>query len=213
MNGEPARAVVRSVVVLIVWLALLAGATPSHAARYALSVGDGRQEVRFHSKAPIESFDGVTDQVTGWIEVQLDALGDGARWHIEVDLTGLDTGIGLRDQHMRENHLHTAEFPVAVFEGTMAELKPGGALLVDESIDIELAGILRLHGIARERTIACRVTRRREGALEFLDIRAEFLVRLADHGIPRPKFLMLKLAEDQRVEVRLRADEITRETR
>ncbi|MBK9304990.1 MAG: YceI family protein [bacterium] len=43
---------------------------------------------------------------------------------MDVDLAALDTGIGLRNRHMRENHLETDRFPQAVFRGARI-LKPG----------------------------------------------------------------------------------------
>ncbi len=198
---------VRSIAMMVV-LVGLAFAASADAGRYEVRPGREDQEVRFLSKAPVESFEGTTDQVSGWIEVSPDSLVHGVRWHVEVDLTELDTGIGLRNRHMRENHLHTDQFPHAVFEGAMEGAGLPAAIPTVDPIALE--GTFTLHGVARVRTIDTLVTRRPDGALEIL---AEFVVRLGEHDIPRPKFLMMKLSEEQRIRVRLVADPVAEESR
>ena len=178
--------------------------------RYRIEAG-APNEVRFHSEATVESFDGTTDQVRGWVEVDLADLSSGARWRVEVDMASLDTGIGLRNRHMRDNHLHTDEFPVAVFEGEAdgaawpESIPPGGSTI------LELPGTFALHGVARERSLAVTIEHRDNGTL---GISTGFRVALADHDIPRPKFLMMKLAEEQDVRLELVAtpdgSEVTR---
>src|SRR5690606_23312653 len=86
------------------------------AARYEIVPGDPN-EVTFVSKAPLETFDGSTKQIRGRIEIDPQALGDSITVEVSVDLASLDTGIELRNQHMRENHLHTEKHPEAVFRG------------------------------------------------------------------------------------------------
>jgi polyisoprenoid-binding protein YceI len=68
---------------------------------------------------------------------------------------------------------------------------------------VELAGTLTIHGVARPATIPADLAW--DGARR-VTIDAEFPVALADHGIPRPKFLLLKLGEVQKVTVHLVAE-------
>ena len=167
--------------------------------RYRIEPGTEGNEVRFHSEASIESFDGTTDRVSGWVEVDPDDLASGVRWRVEVDLASLDTGIGLRNRHMRENHLHTDEHPLAVFEGAMdGSTLP--AALGPAPTTVELHGEFSLHGVTRERTLEVEVMRRPDDALV---VESEFGVTLSDHDIPRPKFLLLKLAQEQDVRIRV----------
>jgi len=180
------------------------------ATRYRIEPGEPN-EVRFHSEATVESFDGSTDEVRGWIEVDLADLRSGARWRVEVDMASLDTGIGLRNRHMRDNHLHTDEFPVAVFEGDddgaswPATIPPGGSTI------LELPGTFTLHGVTRERNLAVTIAHRDDGSMT---VETRFPVVLSEHDIPRPKFLMMKLAEEQDVQLELVAipgdSEVTR---
>jgi polyisoprenoid-binding protein YceI len=166
--------------------------TPAFAETWTVVTGHEATEVVFKSKATLESFEGRTRAVTGWIELDLPGT---MSWHIEVDLADLDTGIGLRNRHMRENHLHTDEFPTAVFEGEQV------ADVVIES-EVALAGGVTLHGVTVERTIEVHLTQLPDGDLT---ASAEFGISLADHEIPRPGFLMMKLADVQQLRLRLLA--------
>lgn len=176
-------------------------ASVASAANWAVESGGG-SEITFISEAPVESFEGVTDQVTGSIMADPSSLEGPVEIEIRVDLASLDTGIGLRNRHMRENHLHTDEHPYAVF-------RAGRVVAVDSPIlsgsgvtGVELEGELDLHGVVRPMTVRADLAHGPDGVLE---VSCGFEVLLSDHGIPRPKFLVMKLADEQRVEVRLRA--------
>ena len=117
-----------------------------------------------------------------------------------VDLASLDTGIGLRDDHMRERHLETDEFPHAVLAGGDVIAASAPALAVGEPIAVTVRGSFDLHGVARDREIAGTATLQPDGSLL---VQAEFTVSLAAHGIDRPGFLVMKLADEQQVRVTL----------
>ena len=159
-------------------------------------------EVIFHSKATMESFDGRTRNVGGWINLDPANLPDGVTWDVQVQMASLQTGIGLRDKHMRENHLHTEEHPTASFQGGSVRDTSATSLSPGKTDRLTLVGQLTLHGVTREREIPVDLTMRDAGALE---VEAHFEVSLADHDIPLPKFLVVKLADRQEVEVHLLA--------
>jgi polyisoprenoid-binding protein YceI len=166
---------------------------------YEVQAGKGTVVV-FKSRAPMEKFEGKTSRVSGWLEVDPDDLTAPFRLEVTVDLASFDTGMSKRNEHMRDNHLETDKYPTAVFTG--GELAPGSATVipVGGSATVQLIGILDLHGVAREMTCTTTVERPDSGTLL---VEARFDVLLPDHRIERPKFLVLKLAEDQKVTVRL----------
>ena len=179
-------------------------AAPADAARYEVRPGEPNL-VRFESKAPLESFDGKTRAVTGYIELQPDALADSIDLLIEVDLASLDTGLPLRNQHMRENHLETSRHPKAVFRGGRLSGFPERALAPGKTLKGIVRGVFSLHGIDRTMEVPVEVTRQSDDGIERLRIKAAFAVKLAAHGIARPQFLVLKLDDTQRVTVELSA--------
>ena len=159
--------------------------------------------VQFVSKAPLETFKGKTRSVSGSVQLDPNAIGDSITVRVAVDLASLDTGIDIRNRHMRENHLETEKYPTAVFQGgkihnaTATRLQPG------DTLRFELDGVLSLHGIDKPLRAPIELTLESVGGALQVRVAASFQVRLSDHGIDRPKFLVIKLDEVQRVTVEL----------
>lgn len=180
-------------------LALTAGA--SHATDFVVRPGKDTNVV-FTSKAPVETFEGKTHSMTGTLTLEPGTVGDSITVHLEVDLASLDTGKSLRNKHMREEHLETAKYPKAVFDGATV-LSPAGAKLEPgKSVAFQIEGTFALHGVTRR--LRCAATAvytpqgNKGGAIAFS---ATFPVTLSDYSIKRPEFLFLKLAELQQVRV------------
>ncbi|MGW8266621.1 MAG: YceI family protein [Longimicrobiales bacterium] len=149
-------------------------------------------QVRFTSEAPLEDFEGVTSRIDGFLFLSGGGL-DGptdlttSEFYFEVDLGSLDTGIGLRNRHMRDNYLETNRFPFASFEGRVTALEkegPGGYRATT-------SGTLAIHGVERNRQIECSAS----PAGEALRVRCGFTVALSDHDIPIPKLMFMKINE------------------
>jgi len=181
-------------------LALTALAMVSTAWAATWTVTDGSTVV-FTSKAPMESFDGKTDQISGSITVEADDLSGELSMRMVVDLASLDTGIGMRNTHMRENHLETEEFPEAVFTGQSIVQTSAPALASGQPVELMVRGLFNLHGVEREMDIPATVTLAADGSLT---VESAFEVKLSDHEIKRPKFLVMKLADEQQVKVTLK---------
>lgn len=168
---------------------------------YTITPGKG-QEVVFTSKAPMESFDGRTDQASGSIAADVADLLAGCDVRVVVDLASLKTGIGMRDTHMRERHLETDKYPQAIFTATRVTAATPAALAPGATARVTIAGTFALHGVTRDLTLPADLALAPDGTLT---VRAQFPVLLADHRIERPKVLMLKLADEQKVAITLTA--------
>ncbi len=210
--------------VLPLWLVFLAGPVPRPAGavqRFEVELGE-QNRVRFVSRTPLESFEGKTSRVDGFVQLEGGGL-DGpthleqSRFYFEVDLASLRTGIGLRDRHMRENYLETARYPFATFQGQILSLDRK----VEGWWDVLAGGRLAIRGRERYREIPCRVEPLDGGLGEGTGVvRKEpsdggrpgqrvrvgcaFEVALAEHGIPIPRLMFLRIADTVRVEVELR---------
>lgn len=163
----------------------------------------GANKVVFTSKASIESFEGKTNRLEGRLTLDPSALGDSFAVHLEVDMASLDTGIAKRNQHMRENHLETAKYPKAIFDGaTVLGPSGGGRLEPGKPSTFDVEGTFTLHGVSRRLRIKAEATYApggKNGAT--IAFQTTFPVTLADYQISRPQFLFLKLAETQEVRV------------
>ena len=161
--------------------------------RYEILPGS---EIVFTSKAPLESFKGRTRQVSGWFEVDLDNLEGLVDLEVRVDLASFDTGKKKRNQHMRENHLETDLYPLTVLRGG----RVSSVRLEEGRTAMTLDGELDLLGVRREVAYEIVLDFKPDGALV---VETEFIVKLSDHEIKRPRFLVMKLADEQKVWVRL----------
>lgn len=166
----------------------------------------GRPEVdtvTFESQAKLEFVSGETHTVVGVIDFNPATPAAGATGRLRVDARTLKTGIELRDEHMRDRHLHTAQYPHIEFllksvSGLPATLPTGTA------VNCQVTGDFTVHGKTRNITAPATVTwRKRSDSDQHLEIIATFPVKLDDYGVPRPKALFLKLAETLDIRVRI----------
>ena len=155
-------------------------------------------QVVFTSKATAETFQGKTDKISGRITLDPAQVSDSVTVYMEVDLASLNTGLGKRDQHMRENHLETKKYPKAIFQGATLRSESAGKLVAGSPTKFDVEGAFTLHGVTRRMRATVEVLLQDDRTLQF---KTEFPVALAEHKIERPKFLFLKLADVQQVAV------------
>lgn len=169
-----------------------AGAQELHVDRTAANL------VRFVSRAATEEFDGTTDRIDGYVLLDGPSLGPSTgegttSLYLEVELATLDTGIGLRNRHMRDNYLEVDRHPYAGFEGRIHRVEEAP----DGGFAVTARGVLTIHGVARDRLLDCTVVPRGPG----YRARCAFDVRLSDHDIPIPRLMFLRLSNEIRVEL------------
>lgn len=141
--------------------------------------------VEFLSVATVESFTGKTSSLNGEVNLTDNTL------DFYVDLNTVTTGIKLRDEHMRENHLNTEEFPFAEFSGIIE----GFDSAITDTQSVVAKGNFTIRGKAKMMEIPGKVIY--NGNTFY--IKAEWQVKLEDHEIPLPQFLFLKLSNSQTV--------------
>jgi polyisoprenoid-binding protein YceI len=187
MNRTRALSLFPSLAVVTGWL-LPAGAV---AQEYQVDLERSRS-VRFVSDAPIEDFEGVTDRIDGYVVLQEGTLGGedtsgGGELYFEVDLASLDTGIGLRNRHMRENYLETERFPFASYSAEIERVRrdPQRGWVVTAS------GTFRVHGVDRPTRVRCPVSPTGRG----YRVTCEFQVSLPEHDIEIPSLMFMKISE------------------
>ncbi|MCI0405776.1 MAG: YceI family protein [candidate division Zixibacteria bacterium] len=190
--------------VAFLFLFQLAAAAP---VKFLLSGRDGRNVIKFISKAPLETIEGKTGQIDGSVEVDL-ADAATAAGQFEVDLTSVKTGIEMRDQHMREGYLHTDSFPKAAFKLNKVTKTSARALADGQSVEIEAQGELTIHGVTKPVAVSGTVTYLKEseatqarlpGDLLHIDVGTPIL--LSDFKVERPQFVLMKVSD--KVELRV----------
>lgn len=193
------RARTAGIVTACAWTVSAAGA-----ATYVVTP-ERASEICFESKATLESFSGATRHVSGELAFDPASLGDSLTVRILVDLATFDTGISKRNADMRENHLETDRYPKATFQGVSVSETTAGAVPDHGTVTLTVTGTMSLHGVSRRITIPVDIERVAPESDAFR-VRSEFGLRLEDYEIPRPRFLFMKVAEEQRVRVDLLAE-------
>jgi polyisoprenoid-binding protein YceI len=148
--------------------------------------------VKFISDAPVEDFEGVTNSIDGYIFNKEDKL-DGSKLYFEVDLNTLDTDIGLRNRHMRENYLETDKYPLASYTGNIVKM----AKLEDDHYKATAKGKFKVHGVERDMTIEADIY----VYDDVLHVKSQFEVALTDHKIDVPSIMFVKIDENMDVRV------------
>lgn len=170
---------------------------------YEVNDEKGRDFVSFTSDAPIELIVGKTNKITGKITMDdsLD-LSKPFTASFDVDLASIDTGIALRNEHMRDNFLETKKFPKATFTVKSQGLS---AVLADKKkTTIQANGDFSLHGVTVKKNIpvdvtyfkSCdAITESKFPHCDLIQIKSTFKVPFADHKIKRPEVVFQKLAD------------------
>lgn len=174
-------------------LASLALAAAAGAESWTLTSGEVRVRCRLTVGG---SFDAVTSAISGVLRLE-DGGAPADAGRVRVALDSLDTGIGLRNRHLRETYLEVdrgEEFREAVLTAVeLAEPVPPGA----RDHETGFAGLLSLHGtelrVAGEARLA-----RRAGAVR---VEAGFPLSLAEFGIPPPRYLGVGVRDEVRITV------------
>ncbi len=143
--------------------------------------------VKFISDAPIEDFEGVTDNIDGYVYLPDISNPSESELYFEVDLNTIDTGIGLRNRHMREDYLHTDKYRYTTYSGKFSEITKKD----ENNYDVAVSGEIFIHGVTKPLDVKGKMVKMGD----VYKISTEFEVKLTDYNIEVPSFMFLKIDE------------------
>lgn len=143
--------------------------------------------VTFISDAPFEDIEGVTNNIDGYIFWAGNDTLNSSDFYFEVGLNNLDTGIGLRNRHMRDNYLETGKYPTAKYRGKLSEIKKNG----ENEYEIKTTGKFFIHGSEKEVSIIGKIT----VTENLYHVQCKFEIKLTDFKIKVPKLMFMKISE------------------
>ncbi len=114
-----------------------------------------------------------------------------------VELSEFDTGISLRNTHMRDKYLEVSKFPRATLE-----LKK---LILPEKGEVAFDGILTLHGVSKAVRGKAEIERRTEDSADLLRVEATLELKISDFGIHTPSYAGITVADVVTVDVECEA--------
>ena len=190
----------RRTCILIAGLAIIT-CHSAQAAEFSVGGPETADSVFFRSTAKLEFIEGKTANISGSIQCEPTDMTLPVSGVLRVDLRTLKTGIDLRDQHMRERHLDTDEFPFAYFAIDSISGLPE-SLANETEHAATVFGYFYIRGVKRSLQADVTVNFSGQPETQRIVATATFTIELEDYGIPHPKALFMKLAETIEIELR-----------
>lgn len=172
-------------------------------AKEGLDLGKAKQDVEFLAvgRPSAIKIHGVAKEGNGEKPVRgtlkLDGLSVAGTAKLKLDT--FDTGMDLRNRHMREKYLETQKFPEAEISITKLVLPEAFRGEKSSAEGIPFEGTLTLHGT--KKPISGTAKARKEAASLALDF--SFKVPMTDYGIEPPSFMGITVKDDVAVTVQL----------
>ena len=182
-------------------------AAPAFAAPRAFNVEADHHtvsEASFNSRAAIVRMTGRTNNISGNANVDIADLAHAAGT-VNVDLQTLDTGISMRNEHMK-GYLEAAKYPQAIFKFTSIKLA-GNKLTAGKLVDGTATGTLTIHGVTKPISTPIELTYLPQGdpkyrAGDWLHFYSQFKIKISDFGIVLPApVLGPKVSNDLTIEI------------
>jgi polyisoprenoid-binding protein YceI len=126
---------------------------------------------------------------TGQIEVKFQGDQAEVNGESKVDLSTFNTGIQMRDKHMKEKYLETGKFQTATLLFKNVKIP---AENVRSNGQVEVTGQLTLHGLTKDIPVKLNL-KNKDGALR---AEAEFKIKLTDFAIEIPSFSGITVADE-----------------
>ncbi len=137
----------------------------------------GNAEGGFHAKGPAGlSIDGKTSEV--------DVADDGASVTVTIRLGNIDTGMGVRNDHTRED-LEVTKYPTATIKVARSALKMGGG-------EGDASGSLTIHGQTRDVTFHYTATK----SGDTLDVKGSTTINVGDYGVKPRSYAGISIKPD-----------------
>lgn len=153
--------------------------------------GTEKGYAEFESKASIESFKGISRNLTGQLSLADSTI------DFYLDLSTIETGITLRDRQMRENFLETETYPFAEFLGKFYNPVD---LASHEPQQVFVLGNFTIHGVTKKLELVATLTPTANGTL---NASAKWNLTLSDYEIEVPSLLFYRLNEVLNLTVQL----------
>lgn len=166
----------------------------AQAKTFKLGANDAQHLATVESDTALENFIGRTHKVSG--SATFDPAKKTGSATFIVDLASIETGVPLRDEHMRsEGWLNTAKFPEAKLVTTKVKHLKGD--------EYQVTGNLTLHGVTKSISTKAKVRYLAESDLtkskgfkgDILNIQGKVNIKLADYGITIMPIAQGKVAE------------------
>jgi polyisoprenoid-binding protein YceI len=149
-------------------------------------------EIKFTVSATLHSVHGTFKLKSG--TVRFDTTTGKATGLIIVDATSGESGNGGRDRKMHKDILESQQYPEVVFTPVRVQ----GHLTADGESQVQVQGLIRLHGTEHDATMEARVT----VTDNRLNANTHFTIPYVQWGLKNPSTFILKVSNQVQIDVR-----------
>jgi polyisoprenoid-binding protein YceI len=137
-------------------------------------------------------------KVDGTVKIENNKL----QANLKVDLNSFETGMDMRDEHMKENYLQTEKAENKFAELIIQNLNiPAEYWKNEKELKLDFAGDLTLHNVKRPITGTISFPPFKKNSI--LNTFSELKVKLSEYKIDIPSFAGITVAEDVTINVKL----------
>jgi polyisoprenoid-binding protein YceI len=136
---------------------------------------------------------GKGEKAKGMLEIE----GSNLTGTASFPLDSLDTGIKLRNEHMKKKYLETEKYPEVKFTFTKANFSENFTTEKKAIEKFPFEGKLLLHGVERPVTGTAIIEKKGKE----MEVAAEFELKISDFGITSPEYVGITMAKEVQVQV------------
>jgi polyisoprenoid-binding protein YceI len=182
----------RASAILAIALGVLVLAPALRAQESVITLDPATTQIDFTLAATLHTVHGTFKLKSG--QIQWDSSTGHASGSIVIDATSGDTDNASRDKNMHTDILESAKFPEIVF--TPAQIK--GAIPKEGTAQMDVQGVIRLHGQDHDATLMCTV---QPGAAGSLQTSMQLVVPYVKWGLKNPSTFLLHVGDTVNVDI------------
>ncbi|MDH7604799.1 MAG: YceI family protein [Melioribacter sp.] len=167
----------------------------------------GRNQATFFSTTPLEDITGTANGISGSVTFDVANFANTLRGKVIVKVASINTGIELRNKHLRsKNWLDAEKYPDIIFDiKSVTDVKQ----LADNKLSFKVIGNFSMHGVTKEISANVEATyldenedTRKRAPGDLLGIRGKFNIKLSDFKVEN-QIIGNKVAEEIEVSVNI----------
>lgn len=180
--------------------------SPAYAVRFDFRDALRRNSVDIVMEGPLERTVAISHFVSGWVELNPEAVSQGIRGELEVDMRTFETGMELKNIFLRDKIFDTAQFSTAQATFVKTVSFSSGRLVDGQAVSAKVEAQFRLKNITKNVILPLKLTYYKESDFSqlrlpgnLLLVTAAFELDLSTFGITLPE--AIKTATHKTVQI------------
>lgn len=155
--------------------------------------------IDFYSETPLETIEAISETAVAAIDIETGDV------QFKVSIMSFQFEKKLMQEHFNENYMESSDFPYATFSGKITNMNAIELGRNGEN-QVTVKGTLTMHGVSKEITVNGNLNR--DG--QIIDLYSQFYASPKDYDIKIPGAVEGKIADQIRITVKAKLQELNR---